>query len=60
MENPETVSTAELWAKAFSDFEHQYPNVAEGMRVMNISFPQYLQALAAIRQVPTTSASSDT
>lgn len=61
MKTTEEISTtAQLWDEAFAKFEREHPNAAEGMRVMNITFPEYLKALAAIRQVPTNSASSDT
>lgn len=45
---------------AFAAFEQEHPEVAQALKVMNISFPEYLQALAALKQVSSTTGNSTT
>ncbi len=42
----------------FARLERDYPQLIEAMRVMNISYPQYLAALRAINQHCSVSTSS--
>jgi hypothetical protein len=44
----------------FAAFEKQYPDVTEAMKIMNISFHDYLQALAAMREVPSMAGNATT
>ena len=36
--------------EAFASFERDYPEAAEALRIMNISFFDYLQAMDALKQ----------
>jgi hypothetical protein len=48
---------AEEVRRYFTALEREYPQIIEAMRVMNISYPQYLAALQALYQ--TSSCSTD-
>lgn len=39
---------------AYTTFEMEHPEVAEAMRVMNVSFQEYLQAMASLKEVSAT------
>jgi hypothetical protein len=41
--------------KAFEQFAREHPEVAEAMEVMNLSFSDYLQAIAALKESPSVS-----
>lgn len=45
--------------EAFAAFEKDHPEAAEAMKVMNISFHEYLQALAILREGSSTSGNSN-
>lgn len=55
MASPEIQKTQEHLQEVFAAFERDHPEVVEAMGVMNISFPEYLQALASLKEVPSTS-----
>lgn len=55
MASSEIQKTQDHLQEAFALFERDHPEVAEAMKVMNISYPEYLQALAALKEVPSTS-----
>ncbi len=57
MTSPHVEQAEKNLNQAFDAFQQQYPEVAEAMRVMNISFQMYLDALAAMK--PASSASTD-
>ena len=44
----------------FTQFERDHPEVVEALRIMNVSFRDYLQALALLRGLPSTSGNATT
>ncbi len=50
MPTPDIQKTQENLERAFVAFAVENPEVAEAMRVMNISFHEYLEALARLKE----------
>jgi hypothetical protein len=48
--DPTATQTAQDLRDILAQFEQQNPAVAEALQIMNISFSEYLQALAAMRE----------
>ena len=48
--DPTATQTAQDLRDILAQFEQQNPAVAEALQIMNISFNEYLQALAAMRE----------
>lgn len=55
MANVEVQKAQERLDEAFAAFERDHPEVVEAMRVMNISFAEYLQALSSLKEGSSTS-----
>ncbi len=50
MDNPDAKEVSRGMELAFAAFEREHPEIVEAMRVMNISFQDYLQALAMLKE----------
>lgn len=48
--DPTATQTAQELRDVLAQFEQQNPAVVEALQIMNISFSEYLQALAAMRE----------
>ncbi len=60
MASPDLMEAARRIELALAAFEREHPEVVEAMRVMNISFPDYLQALARLKQETSVSGNAAT
>ncbi len=59
----ETEKMQQSLDEAFANFRHENPQLAEAMRVLNISYAEYLRVLAALQlelEPSTSSANSQT
>lgn len=52
--------TQEILEQAFATFAVEHPDVAEAMRTMNISFQEYLEALARLKETSSSSGNAST
>lgn len=55
---PANVENEEELKAYFARLEREYPQLIEAMKVMNISYRQYIAALQLLQQQPTFSTSS--
>ncbi len=60
MPTPDIQKTQENLERAFAAFMVENPEVGEAMRVMNISFQEYLEALARLREGSSSSGNAST
>jgi hypothetical protein len=58
MSDEEIKKEADRLQTAFSVFEQEHPDIAEAMKVMNISFPQYIEAITSLKEPSPTSGTS--
>ena len=58
MTSPDVQKTHAVLAERLRAFEQEHPEIAEAMRVMGLSLPEYLRALAALRNVPSVSSNA--
>jgi hypothetical protein len=57
---PNIQKTQDQFQEAFAAFEKEHPEVVEAMKVMSVSFQDYLQSLAALKEAPSTSGNAST
>jgi hypothetical protein len=55
MARPEIEEMQRKLAAAFGDFKAENPQLAEALRVLNISYEEYLRVLAGLQPEPGTS-----
>jgi len=55
MAKEETQKTQDALDAAFASFKQENPELAEAMRVLNISYPEYLRVMAGLQSEPGTS-----
>lgn len=58
MSDPTNQETRERLEQAFAQFQQENPAVVEAMQVMNITYSEYLQALAVLEERPSSSSSN--
>ena len=60
MGKPDIKESQAQLQEAFATFEREHPEVAEAMKVMSMSFPDYLEALASLKDTSSSSGSAAT